>query len=128
MTHKLIQSRSLPLLLLIFGLWQTSVAATEPGEGVTVVPVQSTVAEETFQTMLVMKALEKLGYTVEPIKEIEYAAGHVAIAKQIIQPETPVLGLDQLPIEALSCHGHGAVHRTGEIFGRLGQGARFGMQ
>jgi glycine betaine/proline transport system substrate-binding protein len=50
-----------------------------PGKGVSVQPLKSSIAEETFQTVLVMKALEKLGYKVEPIKEIEYAAGHVAI-------------------------------------------------
>jgi len=52
-----------------------------PGEGVTVVPLKSSIAEETFQTLLVMKALEELGYDVEDIKELEYAAGHVAIAQ-----------------------------------------------
>jgi glycine betaine/proline transport system substrate-binding protein len=58
----------------------THVAAAEPGAGVTVQPLKSSIAEETFQTLLVMKGLERLGYDVEPIKEIEYAAGHVAIA------------------------------------------------
>ncbi|HKL82843.1 MAG TPA: hypothetical protein VJ879_10035 [Desulfobacter sp.] len=43
--------------------------------------MKSSIAEETFQTVLVVGALEKPGYTVKPIKEIEYAAGHVAIAK-----------------------------------------------
>ncbi|MBB4265716.1 glycine betaine/L-proline ABC transporter substrate-binding protein ProX [Roseospira visakhapatnamensis] len=57
-----------------------ALAADMPGEGVTVVPLKSSIAEETFQTVLVMKALEELGYTVEPIKELEYAAAHVAIA------------------------------------------------
>lgn len=51
-----------------------------PGAGITVKPLKSSIAEETFQTLLVMRALEKLGYEVEDIKEIEYAAGHVAIA------------------------------------------------
>lgn len=51
-----------------------------PGEGVAVQPLKSSIAEETFQTLLVMKALERLGYDVKPIKEIEYAAGHIAIA------------------------------------------------
>ncbi|KOO10132.1 glycine/betaine ABC transporter substrate-binding protein, partial [Vibrio xuii] len=36
-----------------------------PGEGVTVQPVQSTVAEETFQTLIVNRALEELGYDVQ---------------------------------------------------------------
>jgi glycine betaine/proline transport system substrate-binding protein len=35
-----------------------------PGDGITVQPVQSTVAEETFQTLIVNKAMEALGYTV----------------------------------------------------------------
>ncbi|SDG53917.1 glycine betaine/L-proline ABC transporter substrate-binding protein ProX [Roseospirillum parvum] len=51
-----------------------------PGKGVEVIPLKSSIAEETFQTMLVMKALEDLGYDVQDIKELEYAAGHVAIA------------------------------------------------
>ena len=50
-----------------------------PGEGVEVQPLKSSIAEETFQTVVVMKALEELGYDVKDIQEIEYAAGHVAI-------------------------------------------------
>lgn len=55
-------------------------AADLPGKGITVLPLKSSIAEESFQTLLVMRALEKLGYDVKPFKEIEYAAGHVAIA------------------------------------------------
>ncbi len=51
-----------------------------PGQGVTVQPLKSTIAEETFQTELVMKALQKLGYDVQPIKEVDYPAAHLAIA------------------------------------------------
>jgi glycine betaine/proline transport system substrate-binding protein len=51
-----------------------------PGKGTTVQPLKSSIAEETFQTLLVVKGLEKLGYTVAPIKEIEYATAHLAIA------------------------------------------------
>lgn len=51
-----------------------------PGKGVTVQPLKSSLAEETFQTQLVMKALEKLGYKVQPIQEVEYPTAHVAIA------------------------------------------------
>lgn len=55
-------------------------AAELPGKGVAVQPLKSSIAEETFQTLLVVKALERLGYDVKPIKEVEYAAGHVALA------------------------------------------------
>ncbi|WP_460480119.1 glycine betaine/L-proline ABC transporter substrate-binding protein ProX [Comamonas humi] len=51
-----------------------------PGKGVSVQPLQSSIAEETFQTLLVSRALAKLGYDVKPIKEVEYATAHVAIA------------------------------------------------
>jgi glycine betaine/proline transport system substrate-binding protein len=57
-----------------------ALANDKPGAGVTVQPIKSSIAEETFQTLLVIKALEALGYEVKDIKEIEYAAGHVAIA------------------------------------------------
>ncbi len=55
-------------------------AADLPGKGISVQPLKSSIAEETFQTVLVMKGLERLGFDVQPIKEIEYAAGHIAIA------------------------------------------------
>ena len=55
-------------------------AAGLPGKGIKVQALQSAVAEETFQTMLVDAALEKLGYAPQPIKEVDYPAAHIAIA------------------------------------------------
>lgn len=52
-----------------------------PGAGVTVQPVQSTVAEETFQTLIVNRALEALGYDVLPTKEVDYNVAYTSIAK-----------------------------------------------
>lgn len=43
-------------------------------------PLQSPVAEETFQTLLASKALQKLGYDVHTIKEVAYPAAHIAVA------------------------------------------------
>ncbi|WP_225783265.1 glycine betaine/L-proline ABC transporter substrate-binding protein ProX [Xenophilus sp. Marseille-Q4582] len=57
-----------------------ALAQNLPGKGVSVQPLQSSLAEETFQTLLVSRALEKLGYEVKPIREIEYATAFVAIA------------------------------------------------
>jgi len=51
-----------------------------PGKGIKVQPLKSSIAEETFQTQLVMKALEKLGYEVQPMKEVEYPTAHIALA------------------------------------------------
>ncbi len=55
-------------------------AAALPGDGITVKPVQSTISEETFQTLLVSRALEKLGYTVEKPSEVDYNVGYTTIA------------------------------------------------
>ncbi|MET3134066.1 glycine betaine/proline transport system substrate-binding protein [Oxalobacteraceae bacterium GrIS 1.11] len=54
-------------------------AAPLPGAGVKVQPLQSSIAEETFQTLLVVRALERLGYEVAPIEEVEYPSAHIAI-------------------------------------------------
>ena len=51
-----------------------------PGKGISVQPLKSSIAEETFQTLLVNRALSQLGYDVKPIKEVEYATAHIAIA------------------------------------------------
>ncbi|MBI6548387.1 glycine betaine/L-proline ABC transporter substrate-binding protein ProX [Xenorhabdus lircayensis] len=56
-------------------------SATElPGKGISVLPLQSTISEETFQTLIVCKALEKLGYDVKPIKEVDYNVAYTSIA------------------------------------------------
>ncbi|KLV04659.1 glycine/betaine ABC transporter substrate-binding protein [Photobacterium aquae] len=52
-----------------------------PGKDITVQPVQSTVAEETFQTLIVNKAMEALGYNVKPTKEVDYNVGYTSIAE-----------------------------------------------
>ncbi|WP_225783266.1 glycine betaine/L-proline ABC transporter substrate-binding protein ProX [Xenophilus sp. Marseille-Q4582] len=65
--------------LLALGL--SAYAATDlPGKGVQVLPLQSSLAEETFQTLLVTRALKQLGYDVLPIKEVEYPMAHLAVA------------------------------------------------
>jgi glycine betaine/proline transport system substrate-binding protein len=51
-----------------------------PGNGIQVQALQSSLAEETFQTMLVNSALERLGYEPQPIKEVAYQTAHIAIA------------------------------------------------
>ncbi len=87
-THPLTLARRGALALLSaaclgLALGSTAHASTDPqlpGKGITVQPIKSSIAEETFQTVLIMKALEKLGYDVKPLREVEYATGHLAIA------------------------------------------------
>jgi glycine betaine/proline transport system substrate-binding protein len=64
-------------LLLVSSL---QAAPVEPGAGVTVQPIQSSVAEESFQTLLVSKLLTRLGYEVSPAKEVDYNVGYATVA------------------------------------------------
>uniref|UniRef100_A0A182SFL7 ABC-type glycine betaine transport system substrate-binding domain-containing protein n=1 Tax=Anopheles maculatus TaxID=74869 RepID=A0A182SFL7_9DIPT len=59
---------------------QVASAADLPGKGIVVQPVQSTISEETFQTLLVSKALEKLGYAVKEPREVDYNVAYTSIA------------------------------------------------
>ncbi|RUS66799.1 Glycine betaine/proline betaine-binding periplasmic protein [Saezia sanguinis] len=66
--------------LLVSGTGAYAQAQSLPGKGVTVQPIKSSVAEETFQALIVMRALEKLGYTVQPMKIAEYNISFQALA------------------------------------------------
>ena len=55
-------------------------AADLPGKGITVQPFQSTISEEAFQTLLVSRGLEKLGYTVNKPSEVDYNVGYTSMA------------------------------------------------
>ncbi|QIZ50160.1 proline/glycine betaine ABC transporter substrate-binding protein ProX [Dickeya zeae] len=78
-TRRLVTSMA---TLAVTTVLSTSLFAADnlPGKGITVKPVQSTISEETFQTLLVSKALEKLGYTVDKPSEVDYNVGYTSIA------------------------------------------------
>ena len=79
MLHTFKPLRQLAVATGIALLASHALAQDLPGKGVKVLPLKSSIAEETFQTLLVMKGLEKLGYEVQPIKEVEYPTAHIAI-------------------------------------------------
>lgn len=59
----------------------TTFAAELPGKGIKVQPVQSTIAEETFQTLIVNKAMKELGYDVQKTKQVDYNVAYTSIAE-----------------------------------------------
>ncbi|MEZ5534847.1 MAG: glycine betaine/L-proline ABC transporter substrate-binding protein ProX [Thiolinea sp.] len=63
---------------LTFG--STAMAADMPGEGVTVIPGQSGIEGELFQTLVVMQGLRDLGYDVKEMQVAKYPALHISIA------------------------------------------------
>ncbi len=78
-------TRHLTRTLLVTGLLALGMAAAHastdlPGTGVPVLPLQSNLGEETFQTLLVTRALKRLGYDVQAIKEVEYPMSYLAVA------------------------------------------------
>ena len=56
-------------------------ASSQPGKGVRVLPLKSALVEENFQTLLVMKALQQLGYDVQPFREVDYPLAHISVAQ-----------------------------------------------
>ncbi|MDO5290305.1 MAG: glycine betaine/L-proline ABC transporter substrate-binding protein ProX [Pseudomonadota bacterium] len=98
-----------------------ALAQEQPGKGVKVTPVKSSIAEETFQTLLVMKALQQLGYDVQPIKEIEYATGHLAVANG----DATFIAAHWNPLHAdfyKNAGGDAKLYRKGEYSGNAAQG------
>jgi len=69
---------------LLFGAIACGNTTTEsssdlPGEGITVTPAHSSLLEERFQTEIINKALEELGYETEMAKELTYPTLYTAI-------------------------------------------------
>ncbi len=79
-THTLLRALAASAALTLAAGCGSAAAQDLPGKGVSVQPIKSSIAEETFQTELVMRGLERLGYTVKPIQEVEYATGYAALA------------------------------------------------
>ncbi|EGF31924.1 L-proline glycine betaine binding ABC transporter protein ProX / Osmotic adaptation [Oxalobacteraceae bacterium IMCC9480] len=75
-----IPSYFLGTVLLAMSFATPASAADLPGKGIKVQPLQNTIAEATFQTLLVVKGLQKLGYDVQSTKEIAPPTAHIAIA------------------------------------------------
>ncbi|MGD2053121.1 MAG: glycine betaine/L-proline ABC transporter substrate-binding protein ProX [Gammaproteobacteria bacterium] len=57
----------------------TGLADNTPGKGISVQPGQDNIDGENFQTIIVIKALEELGYDVRPVQHAKYPALHVAV-------------------------------------------------
>mgnify|MGYP000727557520 FL=1 len=75
-----LQSLMLSLVIALVTLFMGASIVQAAPVGGTIYPVQSTIPEETFQTMLVVEALSVLGYEVKPIKRVEYDDAYALVA------------------------------------------------
>jgi len=63
-----------------------------------VTPFQSSIAEETFQTELINRALAKLGYEVDSIKEVDYAVAYEQIAQEAKSDDISFMAVNWAPL------------------------------
>ncbi len=105
-------------------LLSTQVYATDtaqPGKGISVIPVQSTISEETFQTLLVSRALEKLGYDVQSPREVDYNVAYTSIASG----DATFIAVNWDPLHAdqyKAAGGDAKFYRQGEYVSGAAQG------
>lgn len=107
--------------LLTAAISTSAYAESLPGDGVMVQPVQSTVAEETFQTLIVNKALEALGYDVKPTKEVDYNVAYTSIA----EGDATFLAVGWFPLHAdkyTMAGGDNKFFRNGDYISGAAQG------
>ncbi|EMK3756308.1 proline/glycine betaine ABC transporter substrate-binding protein ProX, partial [Providencia rettgeri] len=96
-------------------------AESLPGKGIKINPVQSTISEETFQTLIVSKALEKLGYDINPIKEVDYNVAYSSIANG----DATFLAVSWVPLHDAQYEAAGgdkAFYRQGDYVVNAAQG------
>lgn len=76
-----LMSRLALLFALAVGVAASRADADRPGEGISVQPIMSVDGEQSFQTELVMQALEDLGFDVRTAQELEPAAAHLVLGR-----------------------------------------------
>lgn len=105
----------------LLGIHAAANAQNLPGKGISVQPIQSPISEERFQTVIVNRALEKLGYNVKPIKEIDYASGFIAVANG----DATYMAVDWVPLHNsfyARAGGDAKFYRKGTLVANSAQG------
>lgn len=70
-------------------------SAELPGEGIKVQPLQSSLPEESFQSLLVSKLMTRLGYEVQPAQEVDYNVAYASVA----QGDGTFLAFNWIPLQ-----------------------------
>ena len=96
-------------------------SAELPGEGVKVQPLQSSLPEEAFQSLLVSKLMGRLGYEVQPAQEVDYTVAYASVA----QGDGTFLAFNWIPLQDNKYEQAGGgqgVLPSGHLCGRCGAG------
>jgi len=107
--------------------WMISIALVIPMllPAVKVHTLKSSIAEESFQTYVVMYALEELGYKIEPIKEVSYAVAFQTIAQNEKSKDIYFMASNWDPLHATMYNKAGGdkkMYRKGVYVANSGQG------
>lgn len=84
-----------------YALISTAVAAalfSSSSMAAKVISYQSPIAEETFQTEIVNRALEKLGHKTTPINEVDYAVAYKSIAQEADSDDINFIAVNWSPL------------------------------
>lgn len=90
-----------------------------------VTPYQGTIVEETFQTEIVNRALEELGYSVDSNKEVDYAIAYQSIAQNKDADDIHYMAVNWAPLHENMYNkagGDTAFYRKGDYVENCAQG------
>ena len=91
----------------------------------TVTPFHSPIVEETFQTEIVNRALAKLGYDVDSIKEVDYAVAYKSIAQEADADDISFMAVNWAPLHEnmyKKAGGDNVFYRQGDYVKGCAQG------
>lgn len=110
------------LMVASLGLMTPALAQAKlPGDGIKVVPVQSSIQEESFQTEIIVEGLKQLGYDVAPIQQTSYNVAYKAVA----QGDATFLADNWVPLSAQKYQAAGGdkvFYREGTYIENAAQG------
>ena len=90
-----------------------------------VIPFQGSIAEETFQTEIVNRALSALGHQVSDIKEVDYAVAYQQISQQADSDDISFMAVNWSPLHDSMYNkvgGDNVFHRKGNYVEGCAQG------
>ena len=96
-----------------------------PGKGIKVHSMQSNIAEEKFQTIIINEALKKLGYEVLPIDEVAYAVIYQTISQNKASKDIYYTTVNWTPLHDnmfKKAGGEKTMYRKGEFVSGCAQG------
>lgn len=111
--------------LLVLGISGLTLVLSNSVSAAKVIPYQSAIVEESFQTVLVNRALTALGHEVEKIKEVDYAVAYKSIAQEADSDTINFMSVNWAPLHEnmfKKAGGDDTFYRKGQYISGCAQG------